>query len=65
VHILILTLYGFTVWLSWLAYALITWRAVGLLVFCGPLIISGCAITLAGVDFAVAQAIAWVRRARA
>lgn len=63
-HITIMTLYGLTVWLSAMAYALITGQVRLLHVaLAGPLIISGAALTLVLLDCALSWALAKVRPA--
>lgn len=52
-HIIITTLYGATIWLSLLAYTLITGAALWPIVLAGPLVISGAALGLILLDRAI------------
>lgn len=52
-HIIITTLYGATIWLPLLAYALITGAALWPIVLAGPLVISGAALGLILLDRAI------------
>lgn len=64
-HIVILTLYGFTVWISAIAYAAITetWR-ISYILLSGPVIISTAVTVLALADYALWSAITAHRNRR-
>lgn len=64
-HITIMTLYGLTVWLSAMAYALITGQVRLLHVaLAGPLIISGAVLALALMDCALSWVLSKFKPAR-
>ena len=64
-HIVIMTLYGFTAWFSAMAYALITGQVRLLHVaLAGPLVISGAVLALVLLDLALGWLISKARPAQ-
>jgi hypothetical protein len=49
-HVLLTILYGFTIWFSLMAYALITEQSLGLIVIGGPVVISGAMASIVALD---------------
>ncbi len=65
-HVTILTLYGFTIWFSAIAYCLITNDPrLGYVILGGPVIISTSVAVLAGLDYGLWMARSRRRRIRA
>ena len=54
-HIVICLIYGFTVWISLLAYPAITGASLGTVIIAGPFVISGAVAGLALLDFALTK----------
>ena len=54
-HVIICLIYGFTVWISLLAYAAITGASLGTIILAGPFVISGAIAALALLDFALVK----------
>jgi hypothetical protein len=55
VHVVLTLLYGFTIWFSLMAYAVITGLNLGLVVIGGPVVVSGAVAAIIGLDFALCK----------